>query len=176
MRKRVLLMTGNPGVGKTTVLKKTINILKERGYSIGGMLSEEVREDGVRIGFEIVDVGSEKRGWLSHVNQKTGPTLGKYRVNLKDLEDVGANAIIEAAENCDITVIDEIGPMELFSPTFKKAVEMALQSHKLVIAVVHRRVDNQFIRSVKTREDAEIFEVTPTNRENLSRMITEKVV
>ena len=41
LRKRVLLLTGNPGVGKTTVLMKTVNLLKERGFSVGGMLSRE---------------------------------------------------------------------------------------------------------------------------------------
>jgi nucleoside-triphosphatase len=67
--KRVLLLTGSPGVGKTTVLMKTINELKEAGYRVGGMISREVREGGTRVGFEILDLNSSKRGWLAHVNE-----------------------------------------------------------------------------------------------------------
>src|SRR3990172_3834179 len=126
--KRVLLITGSPGVGKTTTLTKVVDIVRKRDYSVGGMISREVREAGTRVGFEILDLSTQKCGWLAHVNQKTGPQVGKYRVNLEDLDNVGAKAIIEASENCDIVAIDEIGPMELFSEKFKEAMRKALES------------------------------------------------
>ena len=62
---RVLLLTGAPGVGKTTVLTKTVDALKAKGINVGGMISREVREGGVRVGFEILDLSSGKRGWLA---------------------------------------------------------------------------------------------------------------
>ncbi len=68
MQKRVLLLTGIPGVGKTTVLAKTVDLLKQRGYKIGGMVSREVREKGKRVGFEVIDLTSGRRGWLAHLN------------------------------------------------------------------------------------------------------------
>jgi nucleoside-triphosphatase THEP1 len=43
MKKRLLFITGSPGTGKTTVLLKTIEALKARGYGVGGMVSSEVR-------------------------------------------------------------------------------------------------------------------------------------
>jgi nucleoside-triphosphatase len=172
--KRVLLITGSPGVGKTTVLTKTVDVLRERGCRVGGMLSREVREEGVRVGFEIMDLSSHKRGWLAHVNQKTGPQVGKYRVNLADLENVGAKAIVDAVEDCDVIAIDEIGPMELFSEKFRNAVKTALQSSKLVIAVVHWKAKDKLVNDVKAREDAETLTVTPENRETLSKTIVNK--
>jgi nucleoside-triphosphatase len=174
--KRVLLITGVPGVGKTTVLTKTVGILREKGFTVGGMLSREVRENGVRVGFEIIDISSEKHGWLAHVNQQTGPRVGKYRVNIIDLDDVGAKAIIDAIENCYIVAIDEIGPMELFSKRFKDAVNASLQSQKAVMAVVHARARDILISEVKARKDAEIFEVTHQNRDHLPETIAEKTL
>jgi len=103
---------------------KTVDALKERGYTVGGMISREVREGGTRIGFEILDLASSRRRWLAHINQKTGPKVGKYRVNIEDLNTVGAQAIIEAVEKCELIVIDEIGPMELVSEKFKEAVKI----------------------------------------------------
>jgi nucleoside-triphosphatase THEP1 len=78
--RRVLLLTGAPGVGKTTVLVKTVDVLKARGISVGGMISREARESNARVGFEIIDLIRGKRGWLAHVNQKIGPQVGRYRV------------------------------------------------------------------------------------------------
>jgi len=62
------------------------------------------------VGFEIKDITNDKHGWLAYVNQKVGPQVGKYHVNLEDLENVGVKAIVEAKEKCDVVVIDEIGP------------------------------------------------------------------
>jgi nucleoside-triphosphatase len=85
------------------------------------MFSREVREGDSRVGFEVVDVANAKVGWLAHVNQQGGPQVGKYHVNLGDLEAVGVKAIAEATEKQDVVVVDEVGPMELFSEKFKQA-------------------------------------------------------
>ena len=174
MQKRVLLLTGTPGIGKTTVLMKTVNALKERGYTVGGMISREVREGNTRVGFEIIDLSSSKRGWLAHVNQKNGPQVGRYRVNIEDLNTVGAQAIIDAVEKCAVIAIDEIGPMELFSERFKEAVRKALESRKLVIAVVHWKAKDAFLSEAKNRQDAETTTVTLENREKLHKTIAEE--
>jgi nucleoside-triphosphatase len=176
MPKRVLLLTGNPGVGKTTVLMKTVNALKERGFCVGGMVSREVREGGARVGFEIQDIASSRRGWLAHINQKGGPQVGKYRVNIEDLNAIGAQAVSDAVENCKVVAIDEIGPMELFSEKFKDAAWKALDSPKLVIAVVHWKAKDRLIGAAKKREDAEIITVTLENREKLDQQVTEKAL
>ena len=175
LRKRVLLLTGNPGVGKTTVLTKTVDALKMKGLCVGGMLSREARAGGTRVGFEILDLSSGRHGWLAHVNQKSGPRVGKYHVNLNDLELIGAKAIADTVETCDVIAIDEIGPMELFSEKFKEAVRKALESPKPVLAVVHWKATDKLINEAKKREDAAIFTVTQENRNKLPETITKKI-
>jgi len=170
--KRVLLLTGSPRVGKTTVLTKVVNILKEKGYSVGGMISREVREGGVRVGFEILDLTSDKRGWLAHIKQKTGPKVGKYHVNIEDLESIGAEAINNALEICDVVAIDEVGPMELFSEKFKDTTHRAMESNKLVIAVVHRKA----VTYARNMEETVIYTVSTENRNELSTVIAEKAI
>ena len=58
--------------------------------------------------------------------------------------------------------------MELFSQKFKQAVKQALESRKLVLAVVHAKAKDQLINEAKRREDADIFTVTLANRDSLS--------
>jgi len=164
LQKRILLLTGSSGVGKTTVLIKTVNALKAKGVNVGGMISREVREGNARVGFEIIDLTNGKHGWLAHADQKSGPQVGKYHVNLEDLENIGATAIEEAVEKCDVIVIDEIGPMELFLQKFKQTVKQALASGKLVLAVVHARAEHPLINETKQRDDMEIFTVSVANR------------
>ncbi len=175
MPKRVLLITGIPGVGKTTFLLNVVEALKAEGYSVGGMISREVRSCGARVGFEILDLAdNSKRGWLAHVNQKTGPQVGKYRVNLEELDSIGVEAILKAVEECDVIAIDEIGPMELFSENFRRAVLEAFESGKLVLAVAHWKARDKLIEKAKAREDAEIFAVTFGNRDKLHQVAVQK--
>ena len=176
MRKRVILLTGAPGVGRTTVLVKTVEALNAQGISVGGMISREAREGGSRVGFEITDLISNKHGWLAHINQKSGPQVGKYRVNLQDLENIGAEAIFEALEKCVTVAVDEIGPMELFSQRFKQAVKQALNSEKLLLAVVHAKAKDPLINEAKQREDTKIFTVTLADRDNLPEKLTKQAL
>jgi len=176
LKKRVLLLTGNPGVGKTTLLLDVAEVLKVKGYSVGGMISREVRSCGERVGFEILDLGSNKRGWLAHVNQSDGPRIGKYRVNLNDLDSIGVEAILKAVEECDVICIDEIGPMELFSERFKEAVKQAVNCEKLVVGVIHWKAKHVLIEGLKKRDDAEVVIVTFANRSGLQKYFVEKAV
>lgn len=172
----MLLLTGSPGVGKTSVLLRVVESLKAKGYSVGGMVSREVRSGEVRVGFEISDLGGSRRGWLAHVNQHSGPQVGKYRVNLEDLNSIGAEAIMKAVQDCDVIAIDEIGPMELFSGRFREAVSRAIECGKVVIGVVHWKAKDRLIDEVKKGEDAETIAVTNGNRNELHETIVERAV
>jgi len=174
--KRLLFLTGAPGVGKTTVLLKTVEKLKMRGCRVGGMISREVRSGGERVGFELLDVMSGNRGWLARVDGKEGTRVGKYRVSLEDVDGVGVEAVLDAVEGADVVVIDEVGPMELCSERFRVAVERAVESWRIVVGVVHWKARDKLIDEVKRREDAEIVEVTSENREGLPRILFDKVV
>jgi len=174
--KRLVFVTGHPGVGKTSVLLRAVDNLKNRGYRVGGMISREVREGGVRVGFEIIDFSTGQRGWLAHVNQPTGPQVSKYRVNLTDLDAIGVSSIINALTTADVIVIDEIGPMELFSPAFREAVVQTIESKKPMLGTIHFRASDPLIDIIKNRDDAEILEVTYENRRSLHNQIIDKVI
>lgn len=170
---QLVFLTGRPGVGKTSILLKAVEILRAKGYKIGGMVSQEFRKRGVRVGFEIVDLATGMKGWLAHINQTVGPIVGKYRVNLSDLNNIGVNSIIKAVEEADIIIVDEIGTMELFSTDFKKAVIEVINSKKPMIGTIHYRAQDLLINKIKV--DATIIEVTNENRDFLHIVLFNKI-
>ncbi|MCP8304427.1 MAG: NTPase [archaeon] len=173
---RVWLITGNPGVGKTTVLMETIHIIRAHGYAIGGMLCREVRVKGERTGFELMDVASGRKGVLASIKLNTGPKLGRYRVNLIDLAEIGVKGLLNAIDFCDVIVCDEIGPMELFSPDFRRAVKVVVESGKPILGIVHKRLNDPLIQELKSKPFVEVIEVTEDNRVKLPKILAERIL
>lgn len=172
----MFFVTGRPGVGKTTVVLNAVNGLRDKGYTVGGMLSSEVRERGTRIGFEIRDLTTGQKGWLAHIEQPTGPQVSKYRVNLHDLDQIGARSVQNAIKDADVVIVDEIGPMELFSSIFKQTIKDLITSDKLVLGVIHHSARDPVIDSIKARKDAEIIEATMENRQDLHNLLIQKAI
>ena len=173
--KRIILVTGPSGIGKTSILRRTVKELNHRNYSVGGMICREVREGGLRVGFEVMDLVTGQRGWLAHINQPTGPKVGKYHVNLTDLSFIGAGSIVAAVQNADILAIDEIGPMELLSKPFSNALLLAVNSNKPLFGTIHYKLSNSIIDGIKKRDDTEIIEVTSENRPTLHNIVADKI-
>lgn len=176
---RAILLTGRPGVGKTTVIQK---VVARWEAGAGGFYTEEIREQGRRTGFRLVTLDGAS-GILAGVNISSPYRVGKYGVHLRDLEQVGVEALYRAMHQPDpppspatnLIVIDEIGRMELFSPAFREAVQMALDSPKQVLATVMAR-SQPWVDAIKARPDVTLVEVTPLNRSTLPEQILHELL
>jgi nucleoside-triphosphatase THEP1 len=135
--KRKVLLTGRPGSGKTTLVKRVVN---ELAQSAGGFYTEEIRERGQRVGFKLVTLEG-REAVLAHVDFKTPQRVGKYGLDLSALDTIGAEAIRTAVSTRELVVIDEIGPMEIRSAVFCNVVNDACadprNDHREIIPV-HR--------------------------------------
>lgn len=157
-----VLITGPPRVGKTTAIVAVAKALEDKA---DGFYTTELRELGRRTGFLVVSLRGEE-GLLAHINLKQGPRVGKYTVNLEDLESVGVAALRRACRHSPIVIIDEIGKMELFSEAFRREVLKALDSPPRVLATI-RQGREPFCDSIKRRRDVTVIELTERNREAL---------
>jgi nucleoside-triphosphatase len=159
---RKVLLTGRPGCGKTTLVRR---VVKELAQSAGGFYTEEIRKHRERVGFRIVTLDG-KEGVFAHVNLKTQQRLGKYGLDLSPLETIGIEAVCEAVRAQELTVIDEIGPMEIRSAIFRDVVHEALNSRAPLLGTITAR-PFPFTDAIKKRGDITLIEVRADNREQL---------
>lgn len=166
-------ISGPPGVGKTTVFLRVIELLRSDGLRIGGFICPEVRKSGRRVGFKIIDLMRGDEGWLAVLCESGGPRIGKYCVNTEAAVAIGVNAIKEALENADLIAIDEIGPMELSVPQLKSAIYEVLGGNKVLLAVIHWKLKDSLLKSLKSQW--ELFMVSISNRDWIHKALYSKI-
>jgi len=165
-----VLVTGRPGIGKTTLIKR---LIEASSLSKGGFYTEEVREKGQRVGFSLTTLDG-KRSLLAHLKTKSPYRVGRYGVDIDTFEAIGVESIRKAISTNDIIIIDEIGRMELFSRKFREVVLQALKTGRVVATIKKGRGD--FIDKIKSRKDVRVLEVNLENRETLSSKLTKIVI
>jgi nucleoside-triphosphatase len=162
LRRKNILITGLPGVGKTTLIRKIFETLKN--LHPAGFYTEEIREEDIRKGFELISLDG-RRGLLAHTGIRSLCRVGKYKVDVKGFENF-FDSIPFFNPNTHLIMIDEIGKMECLSDQFKKLLKELLDSEKRVIATIAFK-GSGLIEEIKKRHDIKLFELTKSNRDTL---------
>ncbi len=165
-----LLITGPPGVGKTTLIQGLVERLES--FHPIGFFTAEIREKGRRSGFELISLDGRK-SLLSHTGIESPYRVGKYKVDVKGFENFLKTIPFFDRSN-QLIVLDEIGKMECLSGEFKKVLKAILDSEKLVLATIALK-GTGLIEEVKDRKDVKLFEISERNRDGLFTEILREV-
>lgn len=166
-----VLLTGRPGCGKTTVIRRTVNQLGAKRCL--GFYTEEVRERGRRIGFDVVTLAGVRIPLAR--SGGAGPRVGHYGVDVAAFERT-AVAPLEGlpAQTGRVLILDEIGKMELFSPKFVSLLGLVLDplSAWAVLGTVMRG-RHPVVDRLRKQTNIHVVEVNQANREALPSQLAE---
>jgi nucleoside-triphosphatase len=159
-----LLLTGPPSCGKTTAVLRLVERLAD--LRLAGLYTQEIRENGSRVGFEAVGISTRKHALLAHVSSRSQHRVGRYGVEPAALAPLVATELAGAAGEIELFVVDEIGKMELLCPEFVDAVRRLLDGPVPLLATVALK-GGGLIAAVKGRDDVRLIEVAAANRDGL---------
>jgi nucleoside-triphosphatase THEP1 len=162
-----ILITGPPRCGKSTLIERVVGHL---GRPATGFFTREMKEGGRRVGFAI-DTLDGKRGILAHQDIRSRCRLGKYGVNLEDIDRIAVPALVPASPS-DLVVVDEIGKMECFSRLFRETLVRVLNSGSAVLGSIALK-GNPFIEEIKRRHDVSLIHLSDRSREEAFESVLE---
>ncbi len=161
----VIIVTGAIGIGKTTVCRKLIKLVQNRGYTCGGILTYKAADKGIII----EDIQSGEKETLASINDVYhGPRTAKYSFN-PDGIDFGIRSI-EKSTSSAIFIIDEIGHLELRGEGFAKVLELIKTGKiEVCVLVIRRELLPAFLSQMPATPL--VFETTINNRDQLPQEI-----
>ncbi|MGC8566167.1 MAG: nucleoside-triphosphatase [Caldisphaera sp.] len=170
--KKILAITGYPGVGKSTLALKIAEEIKNFGCLIGGFITPEKRINNIRVGFSIIDLISNKEFELASINKISDIKIGRYYIN-KNIGYFLDNLIKNAVENTDVILIDEIGPMELKIESIDKSILYALNSGKPILTTFYIKLKQIKPEIFSILSLGEVIQIGFENRYSLSKKANE---
>ena len=165
-----VFLTGPPGVGKTTLVKKLVEELrKSHSISASGFYTEEVREHKTRVGFDIVGFDGTRCS-LARINSdivnQRQPKVGKYYVSVNEFERYAISLLFRKS---GFVVIDEIGKMELYSSRFKQEVAKLLKNTNItILGTIPIYKNIPFVENIRHQSNVSVVEVNVHNRNDES--------
>jgi len=166
---KALLLTGRPGIGKTTMIRRVAEAL--HGERIAGFYTEEQRSCGSRTGFQIVTLDGRRRP-MAGIDIRSPQRVGKYGVDVAAIDAVAETTL--APEAAEVFLVDEIGKMECASRNFVTAVRRLLAADRVVVASVALK-GGGLIAEVKRLPGIVLREVTAQNRDRLPEEVIDWV-
>jgi len=160
--KKNVLITGLPGIGKTTLIKQLVYELAR--YRPRGFYTEEIRPHEERIGFQLVSLDG-KRSILAHLLIDSHYQIGKYRVDITAFDSF-LDSLELGASGGGIVIIDEIGKMECLSVKFVRMIQELMDSKNIIIATI-AHTDGGIKGKIKERDDVTLFKMNLENRDSI---------
>jgi len=159
MAKRHIMVTGPPRCGKSTLIERVVRQLDQTAT---GFFTRELRTGKLRVGFAIETLDG-RRGILAHQDLRSRCQVGKYGVNLADIDGIAVPSLVPSGPE-ELVVVDEIGKMECFSRLFRDALIRVLNSSHRVLGSITLKGD-RFIQGIKARDDVLLIGLSEANRE-----------
>lgn len=164
-----IFLTGQIQIGKSTVLQKTLDMIKANTDCTFG-------------GFRTYKIDKHRDVYIREYNEPEMPDLEhKIATWCHDKMDCHdevlnsfSNTLLESAEKADIIVLDELGFLEKNSNSFKAAVFDCLNSGKPCVGIL-RKANIPWQKPIYDDPDTIIIEVTLANRNGIPYVIYEKI-
>jgi nucleoside-triphosphatase len=133
-----VIVSGPVGCGKTAAVTQLAADLVGRGVRVGGFVAPRRLQGCVTIGYDVTDLATGITARLASI-VPPGEPAGRFYLARAGLRLAHA-AVMCAAAEADVVILDEIGPAELAGGGHVAALRLVLASATPAVLVVRDRL------------------------------------
>lgn len=172
LNRKVFIITGGIGEGKTTQIHKIVELLSQKNISISGILAPRIMEKGLTIGYDLLDIESNQREpLLRSTEENIYPKIGKYSIFPQGLEKGKSILKKSAANKYNLVVIDEVGKLELNNQGWSDNIDELVHTSSVLLFAVRDTFAEQVIQKWGIK-DYSLFRVSDNVHKEVSEIIT----
>ena len=153
-KNNVILVTGDTGDGKSTLLAELALLFKSWDIQTGGIISPALIENGVKSGYELINIATSERQRLSQTHKGEGMiNVGRFYFFDDGIGFGKAALSVANNQNSQIVLIDEIGAWELQGQGWAESLnELILRCDMPLILAVNTKLADQVVESWQLKE------------------------
>lgn len=164
-RRKHLFLTGPKQIGKSTVLRK---LLQDREIKIGGFRTVRIlQEDGASI-----HMVAPSETEYTDENRIFSRRKGVLYIDPADFDRIGCGLLANCCD-CDLILMDELGPNEANSEKFRQAVWNTLDGEISAYGVL-QVADSDFLDAIAARPDVQVITISQENRDSMPQRLLEQ--
>jgi nucleoside-triphosphatase len=190
MNRRKIFLTGEPGVGKSTIISKVVNtigitpqgfntlaqplqspVIPDRNHVILGEVPESTAQ--YNEGIYIVPYGDTPLRGMSPVGTRNRSER-KVTAFPEIFDKLGVK-ILADSQGAGLIIMDELGFMESKALLFQQKVLQILNSDATVLGVIKPK-QTPFLDAIRELSSVEVIEVTKNNRDDIPSQIISMLV
>lgn len=146
--KKIVMITGKQGSGKTTFIKKLTEHLILEHCSVSGVIAKVQYINGVRSAYEVEDIKTGRRAVLckSKTNADGRMCCG-FNFNDEVFESFTALIKSQLESHPLYTILDEAGPLEMSGKGWANLLQCFInQSASITVLVIRTSIAEQFVK------------------------------
>lgn len=168
-KRKVYIVTGKIGSGKTTLIQKLIRKFHDENIPLSGIYSARILENEITTGYDAVNISTGERfSFLRVQGEENQQRIGKFYIDAEGVQK--GNAVLMNSTS-ELIIIDEIGKLELEGKGWVNAVEQLVTGSKAHLIL---SVREEFVKEICEKFSISpeiIFNVEQQNDEKLFTMI-----
>lgn len=172
----IVILTGGTGSGKTTRAGEVVDVLRRRGFEVGGILATGLLAAVHRSGFDLVDLRTgQTTAWCrerqmdAHAEQR----WGRFEFTTEGLQ-LGRAALAVGGPPADVMVLDEVGPLELAGGGWADCLDLLVENFGGPILLVARLAVVDAVRTRWGSASTPVYDVARVAPDAIADMLLER--
>lgn len=170
----MIIITGDPQSGKSTLLEKLVPVLKRQHIRPAGILAKGLWENAIRSGFDLIDLKSNESVPLARRLKECEASSVPFEFFPSGIQ-AGCRALSKAScAGADVVIVDEVGHLEMAGKGWAPFLTPLLRLETIVhIWVIRTTLVDRACRIWNLDRPPVVRSNEPDALDNLIRLLSE---